>query len=103
MADPATTSQAPISPLEAWASEDNESIEFVKPQKRLRQIIAFNDPSDALTFEVPEVPNAKVVNLYDRNSITWLWSFENPIAAHTGHSKNAAVLRTLFERRDRQP
>jgi hypothetical protein len=63
-----------------------------------RQIIAFNDPSDALTFEVPEVPGAKVANVYDRNSIAWLWLFENPVTAHTGHSQNRAVMRTLFHR-----
>jgi hypothetical protein len=65
---------------------------------RVRQIIAFSDPSDMLTYDVPGIAGAKVVNLYDHNSLAWLGLVENPIKAHTGHSSNAAVLRTLLSR-----
>jgi len=31
-----------------------------------------------LTFDVPAISGAKVVNLYDRNGSDWLGWFENP-------------------------
>jgi hypothetical protein len=69
---------------------------------RPRQIIAFNDPSDALTFNVPALLNpdgsraAIVANLYCRNELNFFGLFADPIAAHTGYSRNPAVLRTVF-------
>ena len=98
---------SPLNALEIWAQAPAEQ---APPQTRIalqtatksteitRQIIAFNDPSDALTYEVPDVDGAKVANVYDRNGPAWLWLLESPITAHTGHSKNHAVMKTLFRR-----
>jgi hypothetical protein len=69
---------------------------------RTRQIIAFSDPSDMLTFNVPRLSGeqeqspALVVNIYDRNEINWFGVFVNPGKAHTGHSSNKAVLKQIF-------
>jgi hypothetical protein len=57
-----------------------------------KQIIAFSDPSDLLTYHVPEIGNWKVSNIYVRNSCGFLGIFEEPGVAHTGHSANPSVL-----------
>jgi len=63
-----------------------------------RQIIAFSDPSDALTFRVPPIPGVKVVNLYDRNGVDILHIAADPVAAHTGHAGNPQVLDVMVGR-----
>jgi len=63
----------------------------------VRQVIAFSDPSDALTFRVPAFPGAKVVNVYDRNGFDFLRLVADPIAAHTGHAANNAVLDVMID------
>ena len=66
------------------------------------QIVAFSDPSDVLTYYVPQIPHApdgpvvRVVNLYDSNAFNWFGLLEDPGAAHTGHTRNPAVLEALF-------
>jgi len=57
-----------------------------------KQIIAFSDPSDALTFRVPPIDGVTVVNVYDRNGIDILHLVADPVAAHTGHDSNPHVL-----------
>ena len=39
---------------------------------------------------------AIVANLYVRNEFDFFGLFADPVAAHTGYSKNDAVLRTMF-------
>ena len=70
---------------------------------RTRQIIAFSDPSDALTFDVPKQTTADggeaaiVVNVYDRNEFDWFGLVADPVSAHSGHSGNPDVLKLMFE------
>ncbi len=61
-----------------------------------RQIIAFNDPSDMLTWRVPEIGGATVVNIHNRNATAWFGFVADPVAAHTGHRRNKAVLDVIF-------
>jgi len=63
-----------------------------------KQIIAFNDPSDALTFRVPRVEGLTVVNVYDRNEVDILHLAANPMTAHIGHSRNPRVLDLMLKR-----
>jgi hypothetical protein len=69
---------------------------------RLKQVIAFSDPSDLLTFPVPKLRNregsdiALIVNEYDRNEWSFLRLFANPLTAHTGHAGNDGVLKVIF-------
>jgi hypothetical protein len=95
------TSRAAFSSLEKWADDTTPGRNrfFGKIPGRHRQIIAFNDPSDVLTYEVPDVKGAQVVNLYTHNSMTWFGLLENPMTAHSGYSQNHSVLKTLFKRR----
>jgi hypothetical protein len=90
-------------PARAAASAGVES-KALAPLPR-RQIVAFSDPSDALTFYVPCLdgsteacadPAVQVLNVYDQNATRWLGLFENPAAAHVGHSTNQKVLDQMF-------
>lgn len=69
---------------------------------RPKQLIAFSDGSDLLTYPVPRIRDkqdkdlALVVNVYDRNEIRWLGLIANPIKAHTGHSSNKEVLKLIL-------
>jgi len=76
--------------LGAWAAPKGGA--DVRP----RQIVAFNDPSDILTFEVPAIRGAKVVNIDDRNGFRLLGLVADPVAAHTGHAENKKVLKLIF-------
>jgi hypothetical protein len=62
------------------------------------QIIAWSDPSDLLTYRVPKLPKAIVVNLYVVNAPHWLWTFEGPTAAHDRYVDNKHVLDTILRR-----
>jgi hypothetical protein len=89
----AKTAGAPVNLLTAWvAAGRHGGVEDVLP----KQIIAYSDPSDILTYRVPKIDGAVVVNLYDRNEVRWLWIFANPTKAHTGHAENPAVLESIF-------
>jgi hypothetical protein len=88
-----TAAAPPVNLLEVWAAATQIGVEAAKP----KQIIAYSDPSDILTYRVPKIEGAVVVNLYDRNEINWFWLFSNPMKAHTGHAQNPAVLRSMFE------
>ncbi|UAL10105.1 hypothetical protein [Caulobacter segnis] len=90
---------SPFSALREWASPPRGS----GGAQHIRQIIAFNDPNDALTYEVPEITGAQVVNVYDWNSWHILGLFADPIGAHVKHSKNKSVIKLLFERRKPLP
>ena len=92
-------SASPLKALEHWAQHQSHTERFSESDHSVRvsQIIAFNDPSDLLTFDVPAITGVKVVNLYDRNGFDFVGWFENPITAHTGHSANKNVLRAMFE------
>ncbi len=102
LATPALAASAPeVSPfaiLSQWARPPAARPELALAP-RPRQVIAFGDPSDALTYDVPPVPGAVVVNIYDRNEFDWFGLIADPIAAHSGHSRNPAVLKAMFERR----
>jgi len=94
--DSPSQSISPFSALQDWARQKPD--EFTATGK-VRQVVAFSDPSDILTFYVPAIEGAKVVNLYDRNGFNWFGLFENPVTAHTGHSGNKQVLKKLFGKR----
>jgi hypothetical protein len=86
--------QAPqISLLEQWISSRPQGAEQVV---RTKQIIAFSDPSDLLTYPVPKLEGALVVNVYDRNEWSFLRLYANPLKAHTRHPSNSDVLDVMF-------
>ena len=64
------------------------------------QVVAFNDPSDVITFRVPKIGDVEVVNLNVKNATRWFGLFESPGAAHGNYAKNRHVLRMMFEGKD---
>ena len=60
------------------------------------QVVAWNDPSDALTWRVPRIGDVDVVNLYVQNGTHWFWLFESPTKAHGHYAGNKDILRAMF-------
>jgi hypothetical protein len=61
------------------------------------QVVAWNDPSDVLTWRVPRIGNVDVVNLYVQNARHWFWLVESPSAAHADYAENKAILHVMFD------
>ena len=81
--------------LHRWANAPKPDCAGLRP----RQILAFSDPSDALTWLVPKLsgePEPIVVNIFDRNEFGWFGFAADPISAHTGHARNPSVLRLML-------
>lgn len=96
---------SPVHLLRRWAL----SGPGVEATRRPKQVIAFSDPSDLLTYSVPKLKDpggkdlALVVNVYDRNEWSWLRLFANPTMAHTAHARNRSVLRLMFSQAPPRP
>jgi hypothetical protein len=62
------------------------------------QIVAWSDPNDLLSWEVPEIEGVRVVNISTRNSGFEIPPFlESPIDAHANYAKNRHVLRFILK------
>jgi hypothetical protein len=59
------------------------------------QVVAWSDPSDLLTWRVPEMNDLVIVNLYVRNT-WWHWLIASPTAAHGNYARNKNVLRIML-------
>lgn len=62
---------------------------------RPRQVVAWSDPSDLLTWRIPEMNGLVVDNLYVRNTF-WRWIVARPIAAHVNYDRNRDVIRVMM-------
>jgi hypothetical protein len=60
-----------------------------------RQVVAWSDPSDLLTWRIPEMKGLVVDNLYVRNTF-WRWIVAGPIRAHVNYDKNRAVIHVMM-------
>ncbi|MDP9412838.1 MAG: hypothetical protein M3Q08_01835 [Pseudomonadota bacterium] len=67
--------------------------------ERLKQIVAFSDPSDMLSYMVPKIKGAITVNLFVRMTGGPLKLFADPLKAHRGHITDRAVWKLLMGRR----
>ncbi|MBV8685408.1 MAG: hypothetical protein JOZ90_01975 [Alphaproteobacteria bacterium] len=90
---PAAPPLSPVEMLRQWAAMPPAAAgeKALEGSLRPRQVIAFSDPGDLLTYRVPALQGAKVVNLYVRNAAAPLGLFEDPVKAHAGHLGNRAV------------
>jgi hypothetical protein len=81
-----------INHLKIWAEQ--RALCHEEPPK----IDAFSDPSDWLTWQVPEAAEVHVFNHSVVNSPhwPWLWLFEYPPAAHLNYDKNKHVLGAML-------
>ncbi len=90
-----------IDHMEAWGklrrayldSPGNSSRKDLTPP----QIVAWSDPSDLLSWNVPELKTVLVKNIPVRNSIHWFWLIESPTRAHANYATNKSVLKVMFK------
>ena len=66
-----------------------------EPATRPRQVVAWSDPSDLLTWRIPEMKGLMIDNLYVRNTF-WRWIVARPIAAHVNYDRNRDVIRVMM-------
>ncbi len=83
---------SPLAGLARW----QEEMSLRSGHTKTRQIIAFSDPSDLLTWRVPSIKGVTVVNVHAHNGATLFGLLADPVAAHTGHSRNRRVLDVIF-------
>jgi hypothetical protein len=57
-----------------------------------------NLPEGLKHVESAANPQARVANLFVRNSFRWFGLFEGPFAAHDNYAQNKDVLRVMFEK-----
>jgi len=60
------------------------------------QIVAWSDPSDLLTWRVPEIEGVVVDNLFVRNT-WWHWLIAGPSGAHDNYARNKDVIRIMLK------
>lgn len=96
-ATPSAATQRP-SPLETLrqlvtGTGANTAVLGAKPA----QVVAVSDPSDMLTYNVPQIPNITVSNLYWRFSGGLFKIFANPLKAHRGAVESRRLWRVLLQ------
>jgi hypothetical protein len=64
---------------------------------RLPRITALNDPSDLLTWTVPNLPGVEVENYTVKNSTRWFWIIENPTKAHNNYARHKRAIREMLQ------
>jgi pimeloyl-ACP methyl ester carboxylesterase len=69
---------------------------------RPRQVVAWSDPSDLLTWRIPEMKGLTIDNLYVRNTF-WHWIIAGPVSAHVNYAKNPDVMRIMMGPRVAHP
>lgn len=62
------------------------------------QIVAWSDPNDLLSWEVPQIEGVRVTNIQVQNSGFKIPPFiESPTSAHANYAKNREVLRLILK------
>ena len=61
------------------------------------QIIAWSDPSDLISWNVPDLNTVLVKNLTVKNATHWFWLIENPAAAHANYATNHRVITAMLK------
>jgi hypothetical protein len=61
------------------------------------QIVAWSDPSDLLSWNVPDLNVVLVRNITVKNATHWFWLIENPAAAHANYATNHRVISAMLK------
>ncbi len=97
---PGASSSQTLKPMSItnWVSKRQAFLKRRSSLIAVPQIIAWSDPDDLLSWDVPNIEGVNVVNLHVRNSgfkippfIAW------PTGAHDNYAKNRRVLRVIFK------
>jgi hypothetical protein len=69
----------------------------------LPRLVAWNDPSDLLTWNIPEIRSSsgdRIVSIENRpvrNAIDWFWLLEGPTSAHDNYASNKRIIRAMLK------
>lgn len=81
-----------------WGQRRQHYLNQRAPAAPKPQIIAWSDPNDLLSWEVPDIDGVRVINRRVRNSGFKIPPFfVSPIGAHGNYAKNTDVLRVIFK------
>ncbi|HWB33051.1 MAG TPA: hypothetical protein VG714_07760 [Acidobacteriaceae bacterium] len=87
-----------LSHLQAWAQLRTQ---YLKDSGRTAegppQVVAWNDPSDLLSWTVPPLASVIVRNIEVKNAPHWFWLFENPAKAHDRYAQNKKIIRQMMK------
>ena len=62
------------------------------------KIVALNDPSDLLTWTVPEqIASVEVQNVMVKNTRHWFWLIASPMKAHDDYAKNKSAVGQMLK------
>ena len=62
------------------------------------KIVALNDPSDLLTWTVPEqIASVEVQNVMVKNTRHWFWLIASPTKAHDNYAKNKGAVEQMLK------
>lgn len=59
------------------------------------QVVAWSDPSDLLSWRLPEMEGLEITNIFVRN-VRWHWLIASPGGVHNNYATNKKVLRILL-------
>lgn len=95
---PAAGGKSVPSSIEHWLCKREIYVKGRASNAPEPQIVAWNDPNDLLSWEVPEIEGVHVVNITVRNSGFEIPPFlESPTAAHANYARNREVLRMILK------
>src|SRR5580765_23198 len=86
--------------LEAWGTFRCDYLKSLPGSSQTcerPQIIALNDPSDLLTWTVPELATVEVHNVVVKNSSHWFGLIESPTKAHDNYAKNKNAIGQMLK------
>ncbi len=80
----------------------NWSESRARAQQRPPEIVAWSDPGDVLTWQVPEFKDVTVDNRPVTNASRWLWLLESPSKAHGNYDVNKHLIREMVPKSARK-
>ena len=86
--------------LEAWGKLRCDYLQSLRGvlQPCVRpQIVALNDPSDLLTWAVPEISSVEVHNVVVKNAPHWFFLIESPTKAHDNYARSKSAIRQMLK------
>ena len=87
-----------VANLQAWGRLACDYQRTVTPGEACRRpkIVALNDPSDLLTWRVPEMEWVEVENISVQNAVHWFGLIEDPTKAHENYAKDKRAIRQML-------
>ncbi len=85
--------------LEDWAKarcEYLKSLPGAAQECKPPRIVALNDPSDLLTWTVPEISGVDIKNYSVKNSTHWFGLIENPTLAHNNYARDKRAIKEML-------